>query len=58
MDDSIQILAVERDDDGLIVDFSDGTTAGYVIEELLELRPKRELTVVKHRQIGNEGFPK
>ena len=58
MDDSIQILAVERDDDGLIVDFSDGTTAGYVIEELLELRPKREPTVVKHRPISNEVFPK
>ena len=31
-------------DDGLIVTFSDGTTAGYVVEELLLLRPHRELT--------------
>jgi len=41
----IRILSVERDgDDGLIVTFSDGTTAGYVLEELLELRPQRLLT--------------
>jgi hypothetical protein len=39
----ILIVAVERDgDDGLVVTFSDGTTAGYVTEELLELRPGRE----------------
>ncbi len=37
------ILKVEMDgDDGLIVTFSDGTTAGYVAEELLDLRPYRE----------------
>jgi hypothetical protein len=41
----IQILTVEKDDgDGLITTFSDGTTAGFVAEELLELRPNRELT--------------
>ena len=45
MTNTIQILTVERDgDDGLIVAFSDGTTVGYVAEELLELRPKREWT--------------
>jgi hypothetical protein len=39
----IQILSAETDGpDGLIVAFSDGTRAGYVIEELLELRPIRE----------------
>lgn len=39
----IRILNVRRDgDDGLIVTFSDGTTAAYVVEELLELRPQRE----------------
>jgi len=43
MADPIRILNVEREDeDGLIVTFSDGTTAGYVTEELLELRPFRE----------------
>lgn len=37
------ILKVEKDgEDGLIVTFSDGTTAGYVVEELLLLRPRRE----------------
>jgi hypothetical protein len=40
MAESIKILILERDgEDGLIVTFSDGTTAGYVTEELLELRP-------------------
>jgi hypothetical protein len=39
----IRILTVELEgEDGLVVTFSDGTTAGYVIEELLELRPFRE----------------
>jgi hypothetical protein len=39
----IQILTVERDgEDGIVVTFSDGTTAGYVVEELLALRPIRE----------------
>jgi hypothetical protein len=37
------ILKVEKDgEDGLIVTFSDGTTAGYIVEELLLLRPRRE----------------
>ncbi len=41
----IEILTVEMDgDDGLIVTFSDGTTGAYVAEELLGLRPYRELT--------------
>jgi hypothetical protein len=45
MDELIQILTVERDgQDGLLVTFSDGTIAGYVAEELLELRPHREFT--------------
>ena len=36
------ILAVEADgDDGVIVTFSDGTSDGYLVEELLELRPHR-----------------
>jgi hypothetical protein len=43
MAEQIQILHVERDgEDGLILIFSDGTTAGYITEELLELRPFRE----------------
>jgi hypothetical protein len=43
MAELIQILTLERDgEDGLLVTFSDGTTAGYVTEELLELRPHRE----------------
>jgi hypothetical protein len=39
----IWILTVEQDGrDGLIVTFSDGTVGAYVVEELLELRPRRE----------------
>jgi hypothetical protein len=39
----IRILRVEKDgDDGLVVAFSDGTTAGYLAQELLELRPYRQ----------------
>jgi hypothetical protein len=43
MNGEIHMLAVELDgSDGLVVTFSDGTTGGYVIEELLGLRPVRE----------------
>jgi DUF971 family protein len=40
----IQIISVEKDgNDGVIVAFSDGTTGAYVVEELLGLRPCRQL---------------
>jgi hypothetical protein len=43
MANGISITSVEQDGgDGLIVTFSDGTTGGYVVEELLALRPLRE----------------
>jgi hypothetical protein len=43
----LTILTVKKDgDDGLVVSFSDGTDAGYVVEELLKLRPKRRSGVV------------
>ena len=43
MGNGIHILKVEKDgEDGLIVTFSDGTIGGYVVEELLLLRPIRE----------------
>jgi hypothetical protein len=42
-DQLISILSVEQDGgDGLIVVFSDGTTSGYAVEEMLELRPFRQ----------------
>jgi hypothetical protein len=51
MMDEIQLLAVELDgNDGLVVTFSDGTTDGYVAEELLELRPYRERLKIKKSQ--------
>ena len=41
----IEIVKVELDgNDGILVTFSDGTTAGYVVEELLDIRPIREQT--------------
>jgi hypothetical protein len=44
----IRILTTELDgDDGMLVTFSDGTTGGYVVEELLKLRPVRERTKTK-----------
>jgi hypothetical protein len=40
---AIEIVKVEGEGkDGVLVTFSDGTIAGYVVEELLELRPVRE----------------
>jgi hypothetical protein len=40
---AIQIVNIEQDgEDGILVTFSDGTIAGYVVEELIELRPIRE----------------
>jgi hypothetical protein len=57
--EEIQILTVEKDNgDGLIATFSDGTTAGYVAEELLELRPNRELTEVGHEKVNGGRKPK
>jgi hypothetical protein len=43
MADHIEIVNTELDGaDRLMVKFSDGTMAGFVVEELLELRPHRE----------------
>ena len=43
MPDDIRMLSVELERiDGLIINFLDGTTAGYVVEELLEFRPSRK----------------
>ncbi len=41
--DAIRIVKSEQEgDDGIFVTFSDGTVAGYVVEELVALRPARE----------------
>jgi hypothetical protein len=43
MSTETHIVKVEKDgEDGVIVTFSDGTLGGYVVEELLDLRPIRE----------------
>ena len=40
---TMQIVSIERDGtDGILVTFSDGTIAGYVAEELIDLRLVRE----------------
>ena len=39
----VEITEVRNDgSDGILVAFSDGTVAGYVVEELIGLRPFRE----------------
>ena len=46
MSGEIHIHKVEQDgEDGLIVTFSDGTSCGYIVDELLELRPIREMVM-------------
>jgi hypothetical protein len=56
MTGDIQILSVELESqEGLIVAFSDGTTAGYVVEELLELRPHREPVETQMKGNGSSG---
>jgi hypothetical protein len=48
MNDRIKIVDVGRVDGyGLIIDFSDNSTARYIVEELINLRPAR-------RQIQDE----
>jgi hypothetical protein len=42
MAEPIEILTAEIESDGLIVTFCDGTVTGYVVEELINLRPYRE----------------
>jgi hypothetical protein len=48
--DAIHIVKVEQEgEDGVLITFSDGTIGGYVVEELLELRPSREMVSVTTR---------
>jgi hypothetical protein len=59
MSEAVEILTVEKDDgDGFIATFSDGTTAGYVAEELLGLRPQRELTEDSQEKGNDDETPK
>jgi hypothetical protein len=58
MDDPITILTVEMEaPDGLILTFSDGTTAAYLVEEMLELRPHREPTEAPQRIVEERPRP-
>ena len=48
---AVQIVNVEQDGpDGILVTFSDGTIAGYVVEELIELRPVPETVTALTQQ--------
>ena len=50
----IEIIDVQKDGvDGILVSFSDGTVAGYVVEELLELRPEREKIMDVPKPLGH-----
>ena len=52
----LQILTVEKDGgDGVLVTFSDGTTAGYIAEEFASLRPFREKIEVPGAAESGEG---
>lgn len=56
--DRISIVKVEQNGmDGVLVTFSDGTIAGYVVEELLELRPIREKAEAPSIGLGALGEP-
>jgi hypothetical protein len=49
------ILSAEKDGIvGVLVRFSDGTITGYVVEELLRLRPFREK--VEEQKVRNPGL--
>jgi hypothetical protein len=49
----IHIVSVQQDQkDGIFVTFSDGTWAGYVVEELLELRPMRDRAKPTAKDVG------
>jgi len=54
----ITILTAETEDpDGLILTFSDGTTAAYLVQEMLELRPYRELTEFSQEAVDERPHP-
>jgi hypothetical protein len=54
----LDILSAEKDGkDGVLVRFTDGTITGYVIEELLHLRPIRDVEDSKARNSVQEPAP-
>ena len=54
----IKILTAEIEyPEGLILTFSDGTTAAFLVEEMLELRPHREPTVYAHETAEEYPHP-
>jgi hypothetical protein len=55
---TMQIVNIEQDGpDGILGTFSDGTIAGYVAEELIELRPVRDRVTASRlcRGLGPRG---
>src|SRR5580698_8204620 len=58
MYENVAIVGVEQDGrEGLIVVFSDGTQAGYLVQELLDLRPNRESAAGTNRLIKSLPGP-
>jgi len=56
MSSEIEITAVEQDgSDGIVVTFSDGTIGGYLVQELVKLRPRRNWTVPHETPIADNG---
>ena len=50
----IEIVEVQKDGvDGILVWFSDGTFAGYVVEELVAFRPQREKIMDVPKPLGH-----
>jgi hypothetical protein len=55
---NVEIVNVEQDGkDGVIIVFSDGTQGAYVVEELLGLRPSREVATGLIRNIHLASAP-
>jgi hypothetical protein len=46
------VKAEQDGQDGILVTFSDGTNAGYVVKELIKLRPVREKVTLRPSALG------
>jgi hypothetical protein len=59
MANKLRVVEVRKDDtDGILVAFSDGTVTGYVVEELIELRPFRETGTCERRTLRAVQHPR
>lgn len=57
MKSSISIVNVELDGpDGVLITYSDKTATGYIVEELLALRPQREVSRSNELPVTGSSF--